>query len=67
MDVNGAKALKRRLEENGGRIAPRVSARVPADAPPVFHWIGAEVSAAAVEETPRRWRSWLRRFRATPR
>ncbi len=68
MDVNGAKALKRRLEENGGTVPPRVSAPVPADAPPVYHWFGvgkpsSELSAGTVEEAPRVWRSWLRRLR----
>ena len=42
MDVNGAKALKRRLGSNGADEALPVvdSADIPADAPPVYHWTG---------------------------
>jgi len=42
MDINGAKALKKRLGENGADEAPSAveSAEVPADAPPVYHWTG---------------------------
>ena len=40
MDVNGAKALKKRLGMNGAKEAPPAAepADVPADAPPVYHW-----------------------------
>jgi hypothetical protein len=42
MDINGAKALKKRLGEYGADEAPPATepAAVPADAPPVFHWTG---------------------------
>ncbi len=40
MDIAGAKALKRRLGLNGADDAPPVSADVPEDAPPVYHWVG---------------------------
>jgi hypothetical protein len=49
MDIAGAKALKRRLGGNGAEDARPVSADVPEDAPPVYHWTG--VSKAA-PETP---------------
>lgn len=47
MDVNGAKALKRRLGQNGADEAPRFPADVPEGAPPVYRWVG--VSQAARE------------------
>lgn len=40
MDIAGAKALKQRLGPNGVDDAPRASVEVPADAPPVYHWVG---------------------------
>lgn len=40
MDINGAKALKERLGLHGAGEATRPSAAVPADAPPVYHWLG---------------------------
>ena len=42
MDVNGAKALKKRLGRNGAGEPPPPAepAAVPADAPPVYHWTG---------------------------
>lgn len=42
MDVNGAKALKERLGQNGADEAPPAAepGEVPADAPPVYHWTG---------------------------
>jgi hypothetical protein len=40
MDIAGAKALKQRLGSNGAEDAPPVTADVPADAPPVYHWTG---------------------------
>ena len=49
MDIAGAKALKHRLGGKGAEDARPVSADVPEDAPPVFHWTG--VSKAA-PETP---------------
>ena len=42
MDINGAKALKKRLgldEADEGSPAAR-PADVPEDAPPVYHWTG---------------------------
>ena len=42
MDINGAKALKKRLGQNGAEDASPAAepADVPADAPPVYHWTG---------------------------
>ena len=51
MDINGAKALKRRLGPNAADLLPpaSVDVDVPAHAPPVFHWLGVSQSAS---ETP---------------
>jgi hypothetical protein len=50
VDINGAKALKKRLGQNGADEAPRASAAdVHEDAPPVFHWFGVSQPAP---ETP---------------
>jgi len=61
MDVNGAKALKKRLGRNGADKAPPAAepTDVPADAPPVYHWTGktpAETAPAEAEDdsAPRR-------------
>ena len=61
MDVNGAKALKKRLGKNGAGEAPpaAVPAAVPADAPPVYHWTGKTPPAtppaeAEEDNVPRR-------------
>ena len=61
MDVNGAKALKKRLGKNGAGEAPPAAepADVPADAPPVYHWTGktpAETASSDAEDdsAPRR-------------
>jgi hypothetical protein len=42
MDINGAKALKKRLGRNGAHEASPAAepADVPADAPPVYRWTG---------------------------
>jgi hypothetical protein len=42
MDINGAKALKKRLGLDGADEAPPEAepTDVPADAPPVYHWTG---------------------------
>jgi hypothetical protein len=55
MDINGAKALKKRLGQNGADEAPSATepVDVPADAPPVYHWTGkmpAETAPAEVED-----------------
>jgi hypothetical protein len=52
MDINGAKALKKRLSLNRtGEAAPaRAHADVAEDAPPVYHWLG--VPPAADPEPP---------------
>ena len=59
MDINGAKALKKRLGPNGADEAPPASpsAEVPEDAPPVYHWLGVgqaepEVPSADDDEEP---------------
>ena len=61
MDINGAKALKKRLGLNGADEAPTVAepVDVPAAAPPVYHWTGktpAERAPAEAEDdsAPRR-------------
>lgn len=48
MDINGAKALKKRLERTGARRAPAAARarNVVADAPPVYRWTGVEKPAA---------------------
>jgi hypothetical protein len=49
MDINGAKALKVRLGLNGAKASPApVDVDVPADAPPVFHWLGIGRDASKV-------------------
>jgi hypothetical protein len=52
MDVNGAKALKKRLGKNGaGKTPPAAEpADVPADAPPVYHWTGKTPAETAPPE-----------------
>jgi hypothetical protein len=42
MDINGAKALKKRLCRNGADEASPAAepVDVPADAPPIYHWTG---------------------------
>ena len=53
VDVNGAKALKKRLERTGA-LRGQATARarnVVADAPPVYRWTGVEKPAA--EAPPR--------------
>lgn len=49
MDINGAKALKKRLGLDGADEAPPAAERadVPADAPPVYHWTGKTPSEPA--------------------
>jgi len=55
MDINGAKALKKRLGESG-EVEPQpapASVDVPADAPPVYQWLGVsqpEPEAPPVED-----------------
>ena len=52
MDIEGAKALKRRLGSEGVDDAlPLVEpADIPADAPPVYRWTGKKPSPAAPTE-----------------
>jgi hypothetical protein len=52
MDINGAKALKKRLAMNGADETPPAAepAEVPADAPPVYHWTGKTPPEAAPPE-----------------
>ena len=61
MDINGAKALKKRLGLNEADEAPPAAepAEVPAEAPPVYHWTGktppaTEPSEVEEEDPPRR-------------
>ena len=53
MDINGAKALKRRLGSDGADEALPVvePVDIPADAPPVFHWTGKTPAATASADT----------------
>jgi len=66
MDIAGAKALKERLGHHGRDDAPTASTDVPADAPPIYHYLGRseaplESAAAHPEKVPaRRRRFWLR-------
>jgi hypothetical protein len=58
VDINGAKALKERLGQDGADEAPRTSAEVDIaeDAPPVYHWLGVSQPATeapvAAEDDP---------------
>lgn len=61
MDINGAKALKKRLGLNGADEAPPAAepSEVPEDAPPVYHWTGKTPAETAPlededESEPRR-------------
>ena len=53
MDINGAKALKRRLGSDGADEALPVvePVDIPTDAPPVFHWTGKTLAATASADT----------------
>jgi hypothetical protein len=68
MDVNGAKVLQRRLDPNRSVQTATASVVVPADAPPVYHWVGvartpAEARPSAPEDAPDDSRpSWRRRL-----
>jgi hypothetical protein len=64
MDIAGAKALKERLGPQGRDEEPPVTADVPEDAPPVYHYLG--VSEGAPRTAPPAaggGPSFLRRFR----
>jgi hypothetical protein len=52
MDINGAKALKKRLEESGtDEASPSPSdVDVPEDAPPVYHWFGVGQDASETDQ-----------------
>jgi hypothetical protein len=69
MDIAGAKALKKRLGENGASDIPPASVDVPEDAPPVYHYLGVSdtppesPTAVIAEAPPKRHRFWLRRRR----
>jgi hypothetical protein len=45
VDINGAKALKKRLGQKGADEAPPTSVEVSEDSPPVYHWLGIRQSA----------------------
>jgi hypothetical protein len=68
MDIAGAKALKKRLEQNGADEAPPTSGEVDIaeDAPPVYHWVGVrqpvpEDQPAATKDDPAARASLFRR------
>jgi hypothetical protein len=69
MDIDGAKALKERLERRGAAEPRAASVDVPADAPPVYHWLGVgstpdrAVAAAPDKAAGGNRRSWLGRAR----
>ena len=72
MDVNGAKALKERLEAKGANELPSAPVDVPDDASPVYHWLGvgkdaADVTGGLVAHAAPTRRAWLRRPRRTSR
>jgi len=46
MDIAGAKALKKRLGQNGADETPPARATVSEGAPPVYHWLGVSQPAA---------------------
>ena len=50
MDIAGAKALKKRLGEQGDEASAAPAAvDVSEDAPPVFHWFGVGRTASETE------------------
>jgi len=53
MDINGAKALKRRLGPEGADDALPVvePVDIPSEAPPIYRWTGKTPSATAPTET----------------
>lgn len=55
MDINGAKALRRRLgSTEADEALPVVEAPdIPADAPPVYHWTGKTPAETAPETDDR--------------
>jgi hypothetical protein len=58
VDINGAKALKKRLAQNGADENLQTSAdvHIAEDAPPVYHWLGVSQPATeapvAAEDDP---------------
>jgi hypothetical protein len=68
VDINGAKALKRRLGPNRMEEAPPGSSDTVEEAPPVYRWVGvsrptqAAPSAAAEDEPAQRRASLFRRI-----
>lgn len=70
MDINGAKALKKRLGLNGtAETAPApADVDIPEDAPPVYRWLGVgqaaheAASADAADESAARGATLFRRF-----
>jgi hypothetical protein len=75
MDINGAKALRRRLGLKGAdEVSPAANAAyVPADAPPIYRWTGVSKpsaespSAEADEEIEPRSASLFTRLRLSIR
>jgi len=73
MDINGAKALKRRLGSDGADETLPVAAPsdIPADAPPVFHWTGTPPATDPTEtddtSAPPRRASLFSRLSPSPR
>jgi len=65
MDINGAKALKKRLGAKAPKDeTPPARADVHKDAPPVYHWTGVRPdSAAADSDDPPADRSVSKFFR----
>ncbi len=69
MDIDGAKALKERLEQRGATEPRTAAVDVPADAPPVYHWLGVgktpdhDAPAPDDEDSSGERRSWLGRAR----
>ena len=67
MDIAGAKALKERLGQHGGKEDSPEAADVPEHAPPVYHYLGVaeepESSAPVADEAPlMRPAAWARRL-----
>jgi hypothetical protein len=68
LDIAGAKALKRRLGQEGADEArPAVDVDIPEDAPPVYHWLGVkratpEARPVAEDDAPDQAASLFRRL-----
>src|SRR5436309_640303 len=61
--AQAARDLTRRLGPNAGIATRAAAADVPADAIPLYHWLGSRPAALATEPSPPARRVWFRRIR----